>query len=465
MASREEIIALYVQTDERLRALVEQLEAGNSNARLIAELNLQIDLILTELTERAGHSLAALIGEEYRAGATAAVSQLAAAGITANSSLKSVIHQRAAQAIMDEAFYSILKASEHMSEDSKQRITNAVRLANEKSLTLGMSRREATKQAIDEINSKGITGVIASNGAHIPADKYMNGVVHYHQRKAHVTGTENMAAQNGYDLVYVNYVGITCEHCARKQGRVYSLSGNDMRWPHMTDEYKPPYHSHCVHSMSIWIEEYQSPEEVARLLEISNKKDAETRSEQHIRRYKEIQAKKAQLNADRKQFDRYRKVVPETPKSFSAFRQLKKNNHVRWEFMQLDYRRQKRLLDHPELALPHAATVMAADAKFSKYLFNPENKKGYAKGTAFTSRLGYNIDNWKELQKEITQRATRYPATYKKTNDFGNLYEQKIVIYGKHNKPANVVVGWIINDSQTKMTSAYIKEVSADAED
>lgn len=314
---------------------MQQLESGNLSRRHQDELNRQIDVIIAELTGKAGQSLAALIGEEYRAGAAEAVGQITAAGVareSINNTLSQIVHQRAAQAIMDEAFYSILKASEYMSQDTKQRIKNAVQLANEKSLTLGMNRCEATTQAIEDVNNKGITGIVAKNGARIPADKYMAGVIHYHQRKAHVVGTENMAVQNGYDLVYVNYVGITCEHCARKQGRVYSLSGNDKRWPHMTDEYKPPYHAHCVHSMSIWIEEYQSPEEVQRLLDVSNRLGEETRSEQHIRRYKELQAHKAQLNADRKQWEQYRLAAPDqTPKTFSAFRRMKYNNTERWE--------------------------------------------------------------------------------------------------------------------------------------
>lgn len=335
MASREEIIALYIEADERLRLLVQQLESGNLSRRHQDDLNRQIDVIIAELTSKAGQSMAALIGYEYRTGAAEAVSQIITAGAakeTINTTLQPIVHQSAAQVIMNDGFYSILEASNNMSSDAKQRIKKAVQLANEKSLTLGMNRREATRQAVAEVNSKGITGIIASNGAQIPADKYMNGVIHYHQRKAHVVGTENMAIQNGYDLVYVNYVGITCEHCAGKQGRVYSLSGNDKRWPHMTDELRPPYHAHCVHSTSIWIEEYQSPEEVQRLLDVSSRLGEETRSEQHIKRYKEMQAQKAQLNADRKQWEQYRLAAPDaTPKTFSSFRRMKYNNVKRWD--------------------------------------------------------------------------------------------------------------------------------------
>lgn len=338
----EDIVKLYAETDERLRALVQQLENGNLSARRVEQLNREIEQIVAELAERAGLNVATLIGNEYRAGAAIAVNQMIAAGAardSINTSVKSIHHQRAAQAISDEAFYSILEATDHMAVDAKQRIKQAVQLANEKSLALGMNRKEATKQAVAELNTKGITGIVAKNGAEIPADKYMAGVVHYHQRKAHVTGTENMAVQNGYDLVYVNYVGITCEHCARKQGRVYSLSGNDKRWPHMTDEYKPPYHSHCVHSMSIWIEEYQSPAEIERLLNISNKLGEETRSEQHIKRYKELQRQKARANETRKQWMRYKALMPDDVPDLRTFASQKARNSKQYRELQEDYRK------------------------------------------------------------------------------------------------------------------------------
>lgn len=390
MATPEEIIALYVRADERLRALVQSLEDGNVGRRRKELLLRQIEAVIADLTDQAGQQTALLIGDEYRAGAGVAVQQIMAAGVaqeTVDPTLKPVVHQRAAQAIMDEAFYSILQASQHMSEDAKDRIEKAVKVANEKSLLSGISRHEATRQAIADLNNKGITGVVARNGAQIPVTAYMKGVVHYHQRKAHVTGTENMAVQNGYDLVYVNYVGITCEHCARKQGRVYSLSGNDKRWPHMTEEFKPPYHSHCVHSMSIWIEEYQSPVEVERLRDVSSRLGEETRSEQHIRRYKELQREKAQLNEDRKQWARYRAVAPdETPKSFAAFRRMKYNDSEGWFRLQGDYRKlnaySKTVANEPKITADLQAISKATDVEMVGLEYRIKSKESYLRKVA-----------------------------------------------------------------------------------
>lgn len=343
MATIDGLIALYTRADERLRELIQQLEEGSWNARRKRELLRQVEMIIEELTGTAGLQMSSLVGDGYRAGALIAVEGIAAAGVAMeaiNQTLRPLLHQRAAQAIMDEAFYSILEASEHMSADIKRRIEEATRTANERSLIDGVNRRKATKQAVADLNNKGITGMIAKNGAQIPADKYMSSVVHYHQRKAHVTGTENMANQNGYDLVYVNFVGLTCEMCAKYQDRVYSISGNDKRFPKL--ELKPPYHAHCVHSLSVWVEKYTSTEEVQKMIDASNRPFVDNRTEHNIMRYKEIQQLKSRKNETRKQWMRYKAVMPDTP-DLKTFASQKARNTQAYKELQEDYGKVNRL--------------------------------------------------------------------------------------------------------------------------
>lgn len=166
-------------------------------------------------------------------------------------------------------------------------------------------------------------------------------------------------------------------------------------------------------------------------------------------------------SADRAQHEKYLSLLGnKTPKSFAEFQNLKYNDSDKWRFVKLDYKRRNELLHHPEAALPNAGSALAPEPKFTKYLFNPENAKGWAKGKAIIGRLGYSAENWRELQGELLQGATLYPASFRENNGFGNLYEQKMILYGKLDNPANVVVGWISKpDGSTSLTSAYIKEV------
>lgn len=165
--------------------------------------------------------------------------------------------------------------------------------------------------------------------------------------------------------------------------------------------------------------------------------------------------------SDKKQYERYREILgKDAPKRFADFQEMKYNDSEKWRFTKLDYQRRNELLQHPELKLPNAENAMAADAKFEKYLFGGSHPEGLAKGDAFSSRLGYDAENWNSLKKQIIARAPQYPALSKGVNGYGkHMYEQKIVLYGLKGTPANVVVGWSADDKSVTMASAYIKEV------
>lgn len=165
--------------------------------------------------------------------------------------------------------------------------------------------------------------------------------------------------------------------------------------------------------------------------------------------------------ADKKQYERYREILgKDAPKRFADFQEMKYNDSEKWRFTKLDYQRRNELLQHPELKLPNTENAMAADAKFEKYLFGGSHPEGLAKGDAFSSRLGYDAENWNSLKKQIIARAPQYPALSKGVNGYGkHMYEQKIILYGLKGTPANVVVGWSADDKSVTMASAYIKEV------
>lgn len=146
------------------------------------------------------------------------------------------------------------------------------------------------------------------------------------------------------------------------------------------------------------------------------------------------------------------------PKGIDIFEEMPYNKE-QMQYVNLDYTRRKRLIDHPELKLPHLELATIADEKFTKYLFNPDNARGWAKGQAISSRLGYDINNWEKLRDVIKANASDFPVTSKGTDKYGTRYEQLQIIYGLKGQPANVVVGWIVTDNDVHLSSMYIKEV------
>lgn len=165
--------------------------------------------------------------------------------------------------------------------------------------------------------------------------------------------------------------------------------------------------------------------------------------------------------SDKKQYDNYKKILGnDFPDTFVKFQKMKYNEPEKWKFMKLDYQRRNELLQHPDKKLPNAENVTAAEAKFTKYLFGGNHSEGLAKGRAFTSRLGYDYNNWEELRKEVLSSANKYPARFLDNNGYGDRYEQKIILYGKKGTPANVLAGWMQKlDGSVSLSSVYIKEI------
>lgn len=165
-------------------------------------------------------------------------------------------------------------------------------------------------------------------------------------------------------------------------------------------------------------------------------------------------------NADRdsKQYYRYKNIIGADIGSLEKFRQMKYNEPEKFSFIKLDYERRTELLKNPDKKLPNAENVILPEGKFTKYLFDGEHSNGLAKGRAISSRLGYSIENWHEFRDAIQKGAVKYPAVKKESDGHGQRYEQKMVLMGLKNNPANVVVGWIQRpNGEVSMTSAYLK--------
>lgn len=158
--------------------------------------------------------------------------------------------------------------------------------------------------------------------------------------------------------------------------------------------------------------------------------------------------------------DDMRKVLGEAkiPKGIDIFEEMPYNN-TQMRYVNLDYARRKHLLNHPELKLPHADAATIADEKFTKYLYNPDNPKGWAKGRGIASRLGYDETNWKAFKEVIESNKDKFPVKYTRNNGYEDLYEQMQIIYGLNGKPANVLVAWAVSENGTHMTSVYLKEI------
>ncbi|MEG1529008.1 MAG: phage minor capsid protein, partial [Clostridia bacterium] len=98
----------------------------------------------------------------------------------------------------------------------------------------------ATRNLAERLKSQGIMNVKYSNGASVGVDKYATMVAR--SARTESANAENMKLSSVFGTDLVECVGnaVTCDVCAQFRGRVFSISGNDKRYPPLRDGANSP---------------------------------------------------------------------------------------------------------------------------------------------------------------------------------------------------------------------------------
>ena len=103
-----------------------------------------------------------------------------------------------------------------------------------------------------------------------------------------------------------------------------------------------------------------------------------------------------------------------------------------------------------------------AEDKLVKYILNKEHDgPGKDKAVAFEKALGYTVDDWKELQKQITDNLVKNPAiAVGRTPISNNLkYTVSMELQGLNGKTASILTVWEQEeDGQFRMVTAYVNK-------
>lgn len=339
----------------------------------------------------------------------------------------------------------------------------------------GQGTYRALPSFVEALRREGVTAFVDRAGRRWSLHTYGAMVSRTTSRQAAVLSV--LTRDPEQDLYKISAHGTTCKLCAAYEGRVYSRSGRDPDFPPLSaafgkmdpsgpDDLSNTWlniHPNCLHALIAWTPAGRTAEEIQKIKDFSDPKknpfDRDPRTEAQIEAYRKKEAARRRWLEDYRQWERYR-TAGIGPKTFETFRTYKLADGELYKFWKLDYRRQNDLLRHPEKALPGASTATAADRKFTHYFFGGEFKDSLAKGRAFSSRLGYNADNWQKMRAEILDAAQKYPAVLKDSDKYGQRYEQLVVLQGMKSMPANVLIGWKVGlDGATHMTTAHMEEL------
>lgn len=96
---------------------------------------------------------------------------------------------------------------------------------------------------------------------------------------------------------------------------------------------------------------------------------------------------------------------------------------------------------HPQ-TLKNYECAIIEEAKLVGYSLNPAHPVGGHKARVFQSALGFNQENWQELESEIRTKLPYYPATKLDETSFGIKFSVYLPITGPNLRTVEVLTVW-----------------------
>ena len=171
-----------------------------------------------------------------------------------------------------------------------------------------------------------------SNGTQMPLDSYAQMLARTSRIESSNTGSFDRCKRLGIDLVRCTTMPGCCPYCRMYEGKVYSISGNDKRFPALYETaLQKGYnimHPNCRHEFIPFVEAMQGESELKQLIEDSNHFEKPGKNDVVIKKYNQDQATLRQWRNELNEYNRLKaKLGNDMPySSLGAFRRGKRAN-------------------------------------------------------------------------------------------------------------------------------------------
>ncbi len=330
------LINTYKASQLRLIDMIAKAEAkGNVTAYRKAVLQ-DVNQELGALNDYAKKWMRNEVPIAYGAGADEAFKAYVEANINP---VKIYTNKKAIDSIINSATDQLTDASQYVGRRINDLLKEAGAEAIAEKLTSGDTVKQAKNLMLKKMSEKGITAIRDKRGREISLDAYASMVARTTTREATNTGTMNAMQEVGEDLVQMTSHMSACPICQPLEGRVYSISGKDKRYPPLSTAFPNGYnviHPNCIHSLTPYIEKFDDNAEATRK-ESNRPFELDPKKKSQLDAYYAEQKVKAQRRADYRLWEKSKTLAPnEAPKTFSGFRAMKRANSERYQQLRME---------------------------------------------------------------------------------------------------------------------------------
>ncbi len=276
-AGFQDIIEILIDKDARgLSTRHQRALLGNVHQILFA-MDTEADLWIQDV-----------VGKVYSSTTSDIITTLVDMGYPKPTDSFSRVHQRAVDVIGQNMSGNLKNATQYVGRRVDDVFRQVGLEQTGKKLVTGASWQEMKSNLVEDMLSKGQTGFVDKLGREWRLDSYAEMVARTTTREAASTATINQCIKSGCDLVQVSTHYPTCHLRVPIQGKVYSLSGTDKRYPAYGEETRIPVHPNCRHVLTPYNRELDlNAEKVEKHSNTSLTED--TRTEQEKAAYKDTQ--------------------------------------------------------------------------------------------------------------------------------------------------------------------------------
>jgi hypothetical protein len=168
------------------------------------------------------------------------------------------IHQKTAEAL-GKSTYSRLMDVISVVDRRVDDIFRKLELENTKSAVLGDQKEAQVAAKIkDDLAENGITGFVDKAGKSWNMSSYIEVLAQESTMQSFREGITNRLQEKAQDLVFIPAHSGSCKKCAEFEGKMYSLSGNDEKYPPLSEAIDGGmFHINCTH----YVEAYRKTAE------------------------------------------------------------------------------------------------------------------------------------------------------------------------------------------------------------
>ena len=375
MTAQEKLLEQYDNALKRLLRRIKSLEARGSWAGVERRMVAEIRKAVQQLDKAAAANMSAVARNGWRQGVRGAESALRMSVPLGGGLNTAMMNYIAANAVD-----SMIQANHYFGrhwEDEARKI--GLETVSQKSAT-AQTVKQAAAAMVHRMEAEGWTSFIDKGGRKWPLDTYAKLVARTTTREASNTSTIETCRAADSDLVLITVIpNATCAVCAAVQGRVFSISGKDKRFPGLFDlpgfrDGFKTLHPNCRHNVTPTVEKFWTEKEREQYLADGQKPiDIDPRSAKEVEMYNRIQRENRERAADRRQYAQYKAALgDDAPKSFSGFRAMKRAGSENWQALREKYRAASQQLT------PSEEAALTRYVSFEAYPLNEKLRAGTA---------------------------------------------------------------------------------------